>query len=158
MNWSRGLESGKITHWGFRFCKREVWENSVAWERGEERFLHDYKFSKFWWKMQSLGVILTLFSPGPPCWELSFSLGSIIWLVETRYFSLVEQYYSFQEKILIQKLSENLGYESGKSKNIWKFVIMPKSFLTSFSGYRFFPDLSLAESEASGFFKFSTNF
>ena len=54
--------------------------------------------------MQDLCLMLTLVSPGPPCWELSFLLESIIWLVETRCFCLVEQYYSVQEKILIQKL------------------------------------------------------
>ena len=34
--------------------------------------------------MQSLGIILTLFSPGPPCWELSCSKRwNDTWLVET---------------------------------------------------------------------------
>ena len=43
-----------------------------------------HNFSKFWWKMHDLGVILTLFSPGPPCRELSCSkLFDSTWLVET---------------------------------------------------------------------------
>ena len=61
---------------------------------------------------------MTLFSPGPHCWELSFPLESMIWLVETRYFSLVEQYYSFQEKIEIGKLSDNIGDDTRKLKKI----------------------------------------
>ena len=123
----------------FVVCKREVWENSVARERDRIRFSTNVKILQHFEKIEqnrclqrkiehlawarcstswsmSLREFKTFMNFGGPArWPRVMS--DFTWLVETRYFSLGEQYYSTAGANwtrMAKELFLTFGYRNGQ--------------------------------------------
>ena len=79
------------------WCKRQVWEKSEARVLAEDRFLKNHKILKklkILKKMHGILIRNNAFVAWASLPGVATLTRDYTWLVETRYFSLGEQYYS----------------------------------------------------------------